>query len=106
MLECANVIAVRYKEGLVKGDFTKDIELLFNYNNNSSVNEISLALIKETALIKRKHAASMIDCFLLAYANESRAGIITCDPEILNYNKKEQKRQKVSGSFSLVEWFR
>jgi hypothetical protein len=60
--------------------------------------------IREAARVKFDHAASMVDCFLIAYALEFEAAILTADSGILRYAPKRAKTTNVGKRFKTITW--
>ena len=105
-LEISSVAAVRYKEGRFPEPLSLDAILaaIDRFPCHSSTNELSKTIIEEAARIKAEHAASMVDCYLLAQARESRSEILTSDPEILGYLPQRARRREAAGKFAAVRW--
>ncbi|MBF0441230.1 MAG: PIN domain-containing protein [Oligoflexales bacterium] len=105
-LETSAVAAVRYKERRFPVSLTLDAILaaIDRLPCDMSADELSRSLIEEAARIKSEHAASMVDCYLLAYAHEFHAEILTADKEILTYMQHRAKSRSVAGHFAAVLW--
>ena len=104
-LETSTVLAVRFKEKRIqKHNLKFYLNILQEFGHNIAVGDMAPSIILEAAQIKTEHAASMVDCYLIANALERNAEIVTCDPEILKYRPKRAKLRKISKKFSSVHW--
>ena len=104
-LERSTVISVRYKEGRVKRHgLTHYLDFLQEFATSGTPGDLTSAIIKEAARIKSEHAASMVDCYLMANAMARHAEILTSDGEILKYLPKRSRIRKVTKRFAAIRW--
>lgn len=103
-LEVCTVLAKRSKEKKLNIDIEKDLEAVFTFPTHQLHTGFSNEIIKKAALIKQKHAASMIDCLLIALAQTSKASVLTADKEFLNFSKSTSVKENISGLFKLISW--
>ena len=105
VLESSSVVAVRFKEGKSKiHDLDYYLDILRDFGAVTTQGDLSEAIIVESAKIKATHAASMVDCYLIANAVSRGAEIITADHEILKYRSKGAKIRKINKKFSGIKW--
>jgi predicted nucleic acid-binding protein len=105
LLESSTVVAVRYKEKKIKEHSVSHyIKILQEFSQAVSVGDMSQDIILSAAQIKSEHAASMVDCYLIANAIAKDAEIVTCASEILKYWPQRAKLNKVTKRFSKIRW--
>lgn len=105
LLESSTVVAVRYKEKRIqKQTLSHYLNILQEFGQSLSVGDLASTLIMEAAQIKSEHAASMVDCYLIANAISRGAEIVTCDSEILKYWPKRAKSRKITKKFLAIHW--
>jgi len=105
-LESSTVAAVRFIEGRFPAldSFDDVLAAMDALRTGPLPDDMSIALIEEAARIKAVHAASMVDCYLIANAMARNSEIITADKEILEYNPTRARIRKVGKRFATVSW--
>lgn len=105
LLESSAVVAIRYKENkcptLPLSDYLSKLAL---FQPLAIHDDLSKEIIAKAAQIKASHAASMVDCYLIANAQVRQAEIITADQEILSYDVHRAKVRKITERFSGISW--
>ena len=105
VLESFSVVAVRFKEGKSKiHDLDYYLGIIRDFGSVTTLGDLSSDIIVESAKIKATHAASMVDCYLIANAVARGAEIITADQEILKFRSKSSKTIKINKKFSGIKW--
>jgi predicted nucleic acid-binding protein len=105
LLESACVVAVRFKEGKNKSlDLDDCLAYLDRFQTRYLNVQESSSIILEAARIKSEHAASMVDCYLIAKAVKDKAEVITADAEILKYRSKRANIHKITTRHSSIRW--
>lgn len=105
LLESSSVVAVRFKEGRAKNrDLHYYLKILREFGENTVLGDLTPELIVEAAKIKFEHAASMVDCYLIANAQARNAEILTSDSEILKFLRKKATIRKITKKFSTIRW--
>lgn len=105
LLESSTVIAIRYKEKKIcKQPLSLYLEKLATFQTEMIQDDLSQEVITEAAMIKSVHAASMVDCYLIANARLRQSEIITADQEILRYDPSHAKTRKLTQRFSGIMW--
>ncbi len=105
VLESFSVVAVRFKEGKSKiHDLDYYLGIIRDFGSVTTLGDLSSDIIVESAKIKATHAASMVDCYLIANAVARGAEIITADQEILKFRSKSSKTRKINKKFSGIKW--
>ena len=105
LLETSSVTAVRHKEGKIPaGDLDDYLAKLATFQAITIADDLTQDLIAEAARIKSDHAASMVDCYLIANAIHRRAEILTADREIFSYNSRRAKVRKVTKRYAAIKW--
>jgi predicted nucleic acid-binding protein len=105
VLESSSVVAVRYKEGKSKiHDLDYYLGIIRDFGSVTTHGDLSEDIIVDAAKIKSIHAASMVDCYLIANAIARGAEIITADQEILKFRSKSAKIRKLNKKFSAIKW--
>ena len=105
VLESFSVVAVRFKEGKSKiHDLDYYLGIIRDFGSVTTLGDLSSDIIVESAKIKATHAASMVDCYLIANAVARGAEIITADQEILKFRSNSSKTRKINKKFSGIKW--
>lgn len=106
LLETSAVIAVRHKQGKVSrsASLDEDLDAVASFQVNVLSDDLSPELVRRAARIKADHAASTVDCYLIANSMARGAGIATADREILSFMPKRAKIRKISQRFAVVSW--
>lgn len=105
LLESSTVVAIRYKENKrPTHPLSVYLEKLAAFQAITINDDLSRGLIAQAASIKAEHAASMVDCYLMANARHRHAEIITADQEILSYDSHHAKIRKLTEHFSGIKW--
>ena len=96
---------MRFKEGKSKiHDLDYYLGIIRDFGSVTTLGDLSSDIIVESAKIKATHAASMVDCYLIANAVARGAEIITADQEILKFRSKSSKTRKINKKFSGIKW--
>ena len=104
-LECSSVVSVRYKERKSNiHDLDYYLGVIRDFGSVSIQGDLSEDIIVQAAKIKSTHAASMVDCYLIANAMARSAEIVTADQEILKFRSKTSKVRKINQKFSAIKW--
>ena len=105
LLESSTVVSVRFKEGRTRNHSLKHyLNILKEFATMEIIGDMDSEIIVQAAQIKSEHAASMVDCYLIANAMKRGAEIVTSDSEILKYLPKKSKLRKITKKFSSVQW--
>ncbi len=105
-LECSTVAAVRYKEGRFPSQqsFDEVLEAIDAFGVLTLDDDLNADISIAAARIKVAHAASMVNCYLIANAIARRGSILTADKEITGYLRNHAKIRKVGRLFSVISW--
>jgi len=107
LLESSSVVAIRFKEKNVKNlDLDYYLEQLIGFSTHGINDDLTTEIIAEAARIKAVHAASMVDCYLIANSLRRGAEIVTADAEILKYQPKRARIRKLTKKYSTIKWRR
>lgn len=79
LLEASSVLSVRYKEGRISrgSSLEEDLATLASFVVHPTGDDLSIEVIREAALIQFVHAASMVDCYLIADSLRRKAEILS-----------------------------
>ena len=106
LLESCSAVAIRHKErqGPRSGAFEADLATVAGFQTQPIADDLTPEIIMEAARIKLHHAASMVDCYLIANALHRKAAIISSDSEVLEYNAQRATVRRITSRFSSIHW--
>lgn len=105
-LETSCVISVHHRGRRAKGrgSIDDDLDAVSAFDAVRIADDMTPSLVRRAARIKYEHAASMVDCLLIAYALEVGGQVLSADPDISRYNPQKLVVNAVGQRFKAIRW--